>query len=40
VMYLSNINGSLSVAAVPIGAKCDDFSDDPNLREVISSDKQ
>jgi len=23
----------LSVASVPIGAKCDDFSDDPNLRE-------
>jgi len=40
VLYLSNINDSLSVAAVPIGAKCDDFSDDPNLREVISSDKQ
>jgi len=33
VLYLSNINDSLSVAAVPIGAKCDDFSDDPNLRE-------
>ncbi|XP_062229881.1 protein FREE1-like [Phragmites australis] len=33
VMYLSNINDSLSVAAVPIGARCDDFSTDPNLRE-------
>jgi len=33
VLYLSNINDSLSVAAVPIGAKCDDFSDDPNVRE-------
>ncbi|XP_062234059.1 protein FREE1-like isoform X2 [Phragmites australis] len=33
VMYLSNINDSFSVAAVPIGARCDDFSTDPNLRE-------
>ncbi|CAN6162682.1 unnamed protein product [Urochloa humidicola] len=33
VMYLSNINDSLSVAAVPVGARCDDFSTDPNLRE-------
>ncbi|XP_062183233.1 uncharacterized protein LOC133887318 [Phragmites australis] len=31
--YLSNINDSFSVAAVPIGARCDDFSTDPNLRE-------
>uniref|UniRef100_J3MHR0 FYVE-type domain-containing protein n=1 Tax=Oryza brachyantha TaxID=4533 RepID=J3MHR0_ORYBR len=33
VMYLANINDSLSVAAVPVGARCDDFSTDPNLQE-------
>ncbi|KAL6603326.1 hypothetical protein ACP70R_043687 [Stipagrostis hirtigluma subsp. patula] len=33
VMYLSNISDSLSVAAVPVGARCDDFSTDPNIRE-------
>jgi len=38
VMYLSNINDSLSVVAVPVGARCDDFSTDPNLREVTPSE--
>ncbi|GJM97416.1 hypothetical protein PR202_ga14341 [Eleusine coracana subsp. coracana] len=33
VMYLSNISDSFSVAAVPVGARCYDFSTDPNLRE-------
>ncbi|KAL6873936.1 hypothetical protein ACP4OV_014018 [Aristida adscensionis] len=33
VMYLSNICDSLSVAAVPVGARCDDFSTDPSIRE-------
>uniref|UniRef100_A0A0E0LFS7 FYVE-type domain-containing protein n=1 Tax=Oryza punctata TaxID=4537 RepID=A0A0E0LFS7_ORYPU len=33
VMYLANINDSLSVAAVPVGARCDDFATDPNLQE-------
>ncbi|TVU07581.1 hypothetical protein EJB05_40943, partial [Eragrostis curvula] len=33
VMYLSNICDSFSVAAVPVGARCNDFSTDPNLRE-------
>ncbi|KAF0902150.1 hypothetical protein E2562_014402 [Oryza meyeriana var. granulata] len=33
VMYLANINDSLSVAAVPVGARCDDFSTDPNVQE-------
>ncbi|WVZ78461.1 hypothetical protein U9M48_026167 [Paspalum notatum var. saurae] len=32
-MYLSNINDSFSVAAVPLGARCDDFSTDPILQE-------
>ncbi|KAJ1283115.1 hypothetical protein BS78_03G104000 [Paspalum vaginatum] len=32
-MYLSNINDSFSVAAVPLGARCDDFSTDPNFQE-------
>lgn len=40
LMYLSNINDSFSVAAVPKGARCKDFSTDQNIREVISSDKQ
>lgn len=33
VMYLANINDSLSVAAVPVGARCDDFSTDPYFLE-------
>uniref|UniRef100_A0A0D9WU87 Uncharacterized protein n=1 Tax=Leersia perrieri TaxID=77586 RepID=A0A0D9WU87_9ORYZ len=33
VIYLANINDSLSVAAVPVGARCGDFSTDPNLQE-------
>lgn len=40
LMYLSNINDSFSVAAVPKGARCKDFSTDQNIREVISLDKQ
>lgn len=39
VMYVSNISNSFSVAAVPVGARCDDFSTDLNLPEVISSDQ-
>jgi hypothetical protein len=37
VMYLANINDSLSASAVPVGARCDDFSTDPSLQEVIFS---
>uniref|UniRef100_A0ACD5ZH90 Uncharacterized protein n=1 Tax=Avena sativa TaxID=4498 RepID=A0ACD5ZH90_AVESA len=33
VMYLANIGDNFSVAAVPIGARCDDFSTDPSTRE-------
>lgn len=40
LMYLSNISDSFSVAVVPKGARCKDFSMDQNIREVISSDEQ
>jgi hypothetical protein len=40
LMYLSNISDSFSVAVVPKGARCKDFSTDQNIREVISSDEQ
>jgi len=33
LMYLSNISDSFSVAAVPKGARCKDFSTDQNIRE-------
>jgi hypothetical protein len=35
VMYLSNVSDSFSAAAVPVGARCDDFSIDPSVPEVI-----
>jgi hypothetical protein len=40
VLCLSDIDDSFSVATVPIGAGCDDFSPSPNLQEVSSSDKK
>lgn len=35
VMYLANVSDHMSVAAVPVGARCDDFSTDPSIQEVI-----
>jgi hypothetical protein len=40
VMYQANVSDNFSVAAVPVGARCDDFSTDPSIREVISSSMQ
>jgi hypothetical protein len=39
-LCLSDIDDSFSVATVPIGARCDDFSPSPNLQEVSSSDEK
>uniref|UniRef100_A0A453TA45 Uncharacterized protein n=1 Tax=Aegilops tauschii subsp. strangulata TaxID=200361 RepID=A0A453TA45_AEGTS len=36
VMYLANVSDHMSVAAVPVGARCDDFSTDPSIQEVIN----
>ncbi|CAM0908681.1 unnamed protein product [Alopecurus aequalis] len=33
VLYMANVSDNLSVAAVPVGARCDDFSTDPSTRE-------
>ena len=33
VMYVANVGGDMSVAAVPVGARCDDFSTDPSIQE-------
>ncbi|KQK16680.1 uncharacterized protein LOC100845059 isoform X2 [Brachypodium distachyon] len=33
VMYLANMGDCLSAAAIPVGARCDDFSTDPSLQE-------
>uniref|UniRef100_N1QT30 Lateral signaling target 2-like protein n=2 Tax=Aegilops tauschii TaxID=37682 RepID=N1QT30_AEGTA len=33
VMYLANVSDHMSVAAVPVGARCDDFSTDPSIQE-------
>ncbi|KAM3298220.1 hypothetical protein ACQJBY_039933 [Aegilops geniculata] len=35
VMYLANVGDDMTVAAVPVGARCDDFSTDPSIQEVI-----
>jgi hypothetical protein len=37
VSYVANVSDNFSVAALPVGARCDDFSTDPSIREVISS---
>ena len=36
-MYVANVSDNFSVAAVPVGARCNDFSTDPSFREVITS---
>lgn len=33
VMYLANVSDDMSVAVVPVGARCDDFSTDPSIQE-------